>query len=540
MKQCVHQATELPCLFLKFIFFTLLCLQRHKDNKSKGIGTSGKLKFCYLFKQNSGFFTGKIIQFFLVLLMYPDKSDSATKHIVMIKKQLISKNPADGSAVAQYPYHTPAEICRIISLSDKAQKGWALTGPDIRSGHLIKLAAELRRGIDRYARLITLEMGKPVIQARAEVEKCALVCDYYADYGERFIANEYADTEAKQSYIAFRPLGVVLAVMPWNFPFWQVFRFAVPALMAGNAAVLKHASNVTGCALAIETIFRQAGFPDNLFRTLKISSSEVGSVIENRSVRAVTLTGSVPAGRAVAEKAGAELKKTVLELGGSDPYIIMEDADLDYAVPVCVNSRLINGGQSCIAAKRFIVVESLLEEFEKMFAAEMKNRKMGDPMNEQNDIGPQASESLRDKLHSQVEKSISKGARCLLGGSIPDRAGAWYPPTVLTDVGPGMPAYEEEIFGPVAAIIKARDDADAVRIANDSDFGLGSAVFTSDEGKGGEIAEKHLNAGCCFVNDLVRSDPRLPFGGTGHSGYGRELSHFGIREFTNIKTVYVK
>ena len=458
----------------------------------------------------------------------------------MIRKQLVSRNPANSSIVAEYPYHTPAETSHILSMSGKAQKSWSLTGFDMRSAHLKRLAAGLRSGIDSYARLMTLEMGKPIVQARAEVEKCAGVCEYYALNGERFLASEHIDTGASESYVAFMPLGVVLAVMPWNFPFWQVFRFAAPALMAGNGAVLKHASNVTGCAVAIEELFCDAGFPVDLFRTLRISSGEVAPVIENHIIRAVTLTGSVPAGSAVAAKAGAVLKKTVLELGGSDPYVILEDADLEYAVPVCVSSRLINGGQSCIAAKRFIVVEPRLEEFEKMFVAEMKTRKMGDPMDDQTDVGPQASESLRDELHGQVTKSISKGARCLLGGNVPDMAGAWYPPTVLTDVRPGMPVYEEEVFGPVAAIIRAVDETDAIRIANDSEFGLGAAVFTSGTARGREIAERHLDAGCCFVNDLVRSDPRLPFGGIAHSGYGRELSYFGIREFTNIKTVYVK
>jgi len=302
---------------------------------------------------------------------------------------------------------------------------------------------------------------------------------------------------------------------------------------------LKHASNVTGCALAIEDIFRKAGFPEDLFRTLKISSSKVAGVIENPIVKAVTLTGSVPAGRAVAEKAGAELKKTVLELGGSDPYLILEDADLEKAIPTCVNSRLINNGQSCIAAKRFIVVESRLEEFTRKFVEEMKTKTMGDPMDESYDLGPQARVDLRDELHDQVQRSIDKGANCLLGGEIPNKKGAWYPSTILADVQSGMAAYEEELFGPVAAIIKAENEEDAIRIANDSDFGLGAAVFTEDLEKGERIASRELNAGNCFVNSLVKSDPRLPFGGIKHSGYGRELSHFGIKEFVNIKTVYV-
>jgi succinate-semialdehyde dehydrogenase/glutarate-semialdehyde dehydrogenase len=310
--------------------------------------------------------------------------------------------------------------------------------------------------------------------------------------------------------------------------------------MAGNAGVLKHASNVTGCALAIEEIFREAGFPEHLFRTIKVPGKNMDSVIENPVIKAVTLTGSVPAGKAVAEKAGSLLKKTVMELGGSDPYLILDDADLDAAAETCATSRLINSGQSCIAAKRFIVEESVLDEFTDKFTAQMKSKTMGDPMNESSDIGPQARNDLRDELHEQVLISIKKGAKCILGGEIPDKKGAWYPPTILTDVSAGMPAYEEELFGPVAAIIKAKNEEDAIRIANDSKFGLGAAVFTEDEERGREIAAKKLNAGCCFVNQFVKSDPRLPFGGVLESGYGRELSHFGIREFVNIKTVYVK
>jgi succinate-semialdehyde dehydrogenase/glutarate-semialdehyde dehydrogenase len=335
-------------------------------------------------------------------------------------------------------------------------------------------------------------------------------------------------------------MGLVLAVMPWNFPFWQVFRFAAPALMAGNAGVLKHSSNVTGCALAIEQVFQEAGFPANLFRTLKISSGMVSRVIEHPRVRAVTLTGSGPAGRSVAGKAGQMLKKSVLELGGSDPYIILEDADLDIAVTACVTSRLINSGQSCIAAKRFIVVDAIRDEFEKRFVELMSRKKTGDPMDPQNDVGPQARNDLRDELHQQVVKSIDMGAKCLLGGEIPDSPGAFYPPSVLTGVKKGMPAYEEELFGPVAAIIAAGDETEAVSIANDSSFGLGAAVFTRDRVKGERIAANQLEAGCCFINDFVKSDPRLPFGGIKESGYGRELSHFGIQEFVNIKTVYQK
>jgi succinate-semialdehyde dehydrogenase/glutarate-semialdehyde dehydrogenase len=383
-------------------------------------------------------------------------------------------------------------------------------------------------------------MGKPINQSRAEVEKCAWVCSYYAENTERFLNDEMIRTDASKSFVTFRPLGVVLAVMPWNFPFWQVFRFAAPGLMAGNGGILKHASNVSGCALAIEDVFIKAGFPENIFRAILVPSSQMENVIKNEKVKAVTLTGSVPAGKSVARTAGSVLKKTVMELGGSDPYIILEDADLEFAADTCVTSRLINGGQSCIAAKRFIVVERVYDEFEKLFIENMKLKKMGNPFEEQIDLGPQASVKLRDELHDQVTKSIEMGAKLLIGGKIPEVKGAFYPPTILTEVKKGMPAYNEELFGPVAALIKANDENDAIRIANDTIFGLGAAVFTSDKIRGEKIAREKLNAGCCFVNDFVKSDPRLPFGGIKESGYGRELSKFGIREFVNIKTVYIK
>jgi len=452
---------------------------------------------------------------------------------------LQSINPVNEDLIKEYQEHTDSEIEEIVNKSEKAFNNWQSFDYSERAKLMNKAGDILRENIDEYAELMTREMGKPISGAKAEVEKCAWVCDYYAENGESFLEDEIIETDAQKSFVTYEPLGTVLAVMPWNFPFWQVFRFAVPGLMAGNAGLLKHASNVTSCALAIEDIFRKAGFPEDLFRTLKIGSSKVAGVIENPIVKAVTLTGSVPAGKAVAEKAGSELKKTVLELGGSDPYLILDDADLDKTVPTCVNSRMINNGQSCIAAKRFIVVESKLEEFTDKFVKEMKTKSMGDPMDDSFDLGPQAKVDLRDELHDQVQRSIDKGAKCLLGGEIHNKKGAWYPPTILSDVKPGMAAYEEELFGPVAAIISAKDEKEAVRIANDSVFGLGAAVFTEDVEKGERIAAKELNAGNCFVNSLVKSDPRLPFGGIKESGYGRELSHFGIKEFVNIKTVYV-
>ncbi|HXK93193.1 MAG TPA: NAD-dependent succinate-semialdehyde dehydrogenase, partial [bacterium] len=366
------------------------------------------------------------------------------------------------------------------------------------------------------------------------------VCEYYAENAEKFLAPEPAATEASKSYVTFQPIGVVLAVMPWNFPFWQVFRFAAPALMAGNAGVLKHASNVPGCALAIEQIFRDAGFPEHLFRSVLCGSREVAGIIENPRVRAATLTGSTPAGRAVGAKSGERLKKSVLELGGSDPYLILEDADLETAAATCAASRLINSGQSCIAAKRFIVVEPVAERFTELFVESMKAAKVGDPLDEDTQVGPQARHDLRDELHQQVVKTLEQGAKLVLGGEIPDGKGAYYPPTVLTNVKKGMVAYEEELFGPVASIITVRNEEEAIATANDSVFGLGAAVFTQDVARGERIAAEELDAGACFVNTFVRSDPRLPFGGVKESGYGRELAHYGIKEFVNIKTVYVR
>ena len=451
-----------------------------------------------------------------------------------------SINPATNEEIKTYPEMNKDQIDRIISESHNSFLNWHKTTFSQRAVLMKKAAEVLRLKKDKWAEVMTLEMGKPINQSRGEVEKCAWVCDYFAENAEKFLEDEIINSDASKSFVAYNPLGVILAVMPWNFPFWQVFRFAAPNLMAGNAGVLKHSSNVTGCALAIEEIFKEAGFPENLFRTLVISSKGIKSVIENKHVRAVTLTGSVPAGKAVASMAGSVLKKTVLELGGSDPYLILEDADLEKTADTCVASRLINGGQSCIAAKRFIVVEQVYDKFEKLFVERMKGKKMGDPFDENNYLGPQARDDLRDELHIQVTNSIKKGAKLLLGGEIPKRSGAYYPPTVLSEIVPGMPAYDEELFGPVAAVIKVKDEKEGIKIANDTSFGLGAAVFTSDVKRGERIAKEELQAGCCFVNEFVKSDPRLPFGGIKESGYGRELSAFGIKEFVNIKTVYVK
>jgi succinate-semialdehyde dehydrogenase/glutarate-semialdehyde dehydrogenase len=450
-----------------------------------------------------------------------------------------SINPATGQQIKSYDDMTPDEIQEAISKSHKTFLGWRQTAFSQRADHMRQAAALLREQANELAMLMAEEMGKPVKDGRAEAEKCAWVCEYYAEHAERFLQPETIATEASHSYVTFQPLGVVCAVMPWNFPFWQVFRFAAPALMAGNAAVLKHASNVPGCALAIEELFRHAAFPEHLFRTLLIGSRQMETVISHPLVRAVTLTGSMPAGQAVAKQAGSLIKKTVLELGGSDAYVILADADLDQAVEACVTGRLINGGQSCIAAKRFIVEAPIVEAFTERMVAQMQAISPGDPMEEATVLGPMARHDLRDELHGQVMATIAAGATCLLGGEIPSGIGAYYPPTVLTNVRKGMLAYHEELFGPVAAIITAPDEQSAIEIANDSEFGLGAAIFTRDVAKGERLAAEALEAGCCFVNAFVKSDPRLPFGGVKASGYGRELSHYGIKEFVNIKTVYV-
>jgi len=453
--------------------------------------------------------------------------------------RLRSVNPANGETWAEHDAMEPDEVRAVVDRVRVAQPAWAASSFAERGAVLRDVARRLRAEQEALSVLMAREMGKPLAEGRAEVEKCAWVCEHYAEHAEALLAPQPVPTDARRSYVAFRPLGVVLAVMPWNFPLWQVYRFAAPTLMAGNAGLLKHASNVTGCSLAIERIFHEAGLPQNVFRSLRIGSAAVADVIDHPAVAAVTLTGSTPAGRAVAARAGACLKKTVLELGGSDPYLILEDADLEAAVGICVRSRLINGGQSCIAAKRFILPASRRHECESLFVEEMSARRSGDPTEPGVDLGPLARRDLRDELHGQVEASIRAGARLLLGGRAPAGPGAFYPPTVLSGVVPGMPVYVEETFGPVAALIFVDSEEEAIRVANDTSFGLGAAVFTADVERGERIARDALRAGCCFVNDFVRSDPRLPFGGVGESGYGRELGALGILEFVNAKTVYV-
>lgn len=449
-------------------------------------------------------------------------------------------NPNDNSRISDYKVLTPDQIQTKIAETHEAFLIHSQSDFDFRKNCLKRLAENLRANVEELSKLMTVEMGKPIAQSRAEIEKCAWVCDYYFEKGERFLSDEEIQTDATKSFVTFQPLGIVLAVMPWNFPFWQVFRCAVPAILAGNGVLLKHSSNVMGSAIAIEKLFSQTGLTENIFQTLIIGASLVPNVIADARVKAVSLTGSTEAGKSVAEFAGKNLKKCVLELGGSDPYLILEDAEIDPAVEACVTSRLINGGQSCIAAKRFIVCEKVYDEFKEKFVLKMSEKKFGDPMDERNDLGPMAGIKLRDELHRQVLKSLEQGAIIELGGFVPERSGAYYPPTVLTNVDAMNIAFREELFGPVAPLIKVKDSEEAIRYANDTNFGLGAAVFTKDRAKGELIAKKKLNAGSCFVNAFVKSDPRLPFGGINDSGFGRELSFFGIREFVNIKTIFVK
>ena len=448
-------------------------------------------------------------------------------------------DPATATPGRSYPGHTPEEALEIAGRARSAFEGWRRTGIAERGAMMRRAAAVLRARRDEFAALMTDEMGKTLTEGLSEVEKCAGNCDFFAEHAAAFLADRPVDMGGPKAKVAFRPLGTILAVMPWNFPFWQVFRFAPPTLMAGNTAVLKHASNVPGCALAIEDVFREAGFPEDVFRTLLIPSRDVRAVIEGDAIAAVSLTGSVEAGRQVATQAGGVLKKCVLELGGSDAYIVLEDAHIEGAAEVAAAARMVNGGQSCIAGKRFIVVARVREAFEQALVRAMAPYQMGDPRQAATRLGPMQSVDARDHIHQQVAESVAKGARALVGGEVPNKPGAWYPATVLTDVRPGMPAHDEEVFGPVAAVIEARDEADAIRIANDSPFGLGSGVLTGDLERGERIATEELEAGMSFVNQNVRSDSRLPFGGVKHSGYGRECSDFGIHEFVNIKSVLV-
>lgn len=450
-----------------------------------------------------------------------------------------SVNPATGSLLATYEIHDETKVKKALQQAHKTYNEWRLFTLKERGAVLKKIAAQLRKEKQKLAELATAEMGKPIQQSLDEVEKCARTFEFYAKEGLKFLADEKVETDARKSYVSFQPLGVVLAIMPWNFPYWQVFRAMGPAIMAGNTMILKHASNVSGCALAIESVVKKAGAPKGLFQTLLLPSSQMKDLIAEPVISAVTLTGSTAAGKAVASVAASHIKKQVLELGGSDAYIVLEDADMTNAVQISVNGRLVNSGQSCVAAKRFVAVKAIRKEFEQQMVALMKAATFGDPMDRSNKIGPLARVDLRDTLHEQVQKSIAMGAKLLCGGYIPEGPGAFYPPTVLTNVKKGMPAYDEELFGPVAAIIDAKDEKDAIRIANDSIYGLGAGIFSKNRARAEQIAAKELQAGNCFVNAFVHSDPRLPFGGVKESGYGRELSIFGIREFVNVKTVFI-
>ncbi len=450
-----------------------------------------------------------------------------------------SVNPATGEEITRYASHSPDEVETRL---ERAESAFAINRErsfEDRARRLERAADLLEDQADEYGALMTREMGKPIDQAQAEAEKCAWVCRYYAEHAGDFLAEEPVETDARESYVAYEPLGPILAIMPWNFPFWQLFRFGAPALMAGNSVFLKHAPNVTGCALAMEELLQEAGFEEHEFQTLLIDEETVGDVLADRRVRAATLTGSVGAGKAVAQQAAAQVKPTVLELGGSDPFIVCDDADLDAAASVGCTARMQNNGQSCIAAKRFIVERSVADDFTERFIEHVESLDVGDPTDPHTDIGPMARKDLRDEVHDQVERAIGDGAVAAVGGHTLELDGFYYAPTVLTDVRPGTVAFKEEIFGPVASVVVADDTEHAVALANDTRFGLGGSVFTEDRNKGEQIA-RELEVGCAFVNEMTKSDPRLPFGGIKDSGYGRELSHHGIREFVNTKTVWIE
>lgn len=447
-------------------------------------------------------------------------------------------DPARNQQINEYSEHSEAEVQEKVQQVHICSKRWSRTEFEERSRCFSKMAELLKERTEEYAGLMSSEMGKPIKESRAEIKKCALVCEYYAENAESFLQDEVITSEGSESFVSFEPLGVVLGIMPWNFPFWQVFRFAVPTAMAGNGILLKHASNVSGSALAIEELFRQAGLPEDLFKVLLIGPDKVKAVIQDDRVHAVTLTGSEKAGMSVASIAGQALKKTVLELGGSDPFIVLEDAELDPCVEEAVTARMINGGQSCIAAKRFIVVESLLEKFCSSLKEKVQALKVGDPFSENTDVGPLAREDLLETLERQVQRSIQKGARLLYGGERIHGEGFFFPPTIVSMVKKGMPVYEEETFGPVFAVIPVKNESEAMAVANDSQYGLGASVWTRDLQKGKELA-RQLESGSVFINGKTVSNVRLPFGGIKKSGYGRELSHYGIKEFVNIKTIYV-
>lgn len=450
-----------------------------------------------------------------------------------------SINPATGETIQSYEEHTPAQVQAMIDDAHATFLSWSRTPLQQRKTLILKAVDVLLAKKESFGKIISMEMGKPLKEAVTEVEKCASAGKYFAENAESFLADQPIKTEYHKSYISFQPLGVIFGVMPWNFPFWQVLRYAFPSLMAGNTCLLKHASNTPGCALAIASIFKDAGLPEHCFQSLLIPGKRTEEVIANPKVAAVTLTGSTPAGSAVAALAGKYLKKTVLELGGSDAYLILHDADIEHAIKTIAPGRLLNCGQSCVSPKRLVVHESLKARFEQGMLDIFASVTMGDPFDPATTLGPMSRADLRDEIHQQVTQSIAQGARLLTGGTNPGGKSAFYPPTLLTDVKKGMTAYEEEIFGPVGVIISARDDDDAIRISQDSIFGLGGSIFTTDKERGERLARDHVQSGACFVNMMLRSDPRLPFGGIKQSGYGRELSSFGMHEFVNIKTIVV-
>jgi succinate-semialdehyde dehydrogenase/glutarate-semialdehyde dehydrogenase len=451
---------------------------------------------------------------------------------------LRSIDPATGRELASFPEAEEAALDSALARAWTARHAWRDAGLGIRSALMRSVAGVLRTDRSRYAALLTSEMGKPIVEAEAEIEKCAWTANWFAENGARLLTDEPIESTATESYVRFQPLGVILAVMPWNFPFWQAFRAGLPALTAGNAMLLKHSSNVPQSALAIEEVFREAGVPEGVFQTLMIGSAAVERIISDHRVAGVTLTGSETAGSLVAEAAGRALKKTVLELGGSDPFVVLADADLKQAASVACRARNQNNGESCIAAKRFIVEEPLADEFEQLFTSAVAALKVGNPMDRANHVGPLARQDLVDELERQVNESVRLGARTLTGGKRIPGDGYYFEPTVLANVRPGMPAYHEETFGPVAAVIRVKDAEDALRVANDTDFGLGSNIWTSDIERAKQLAER-VEAGLVFINGMVASDARLPFGGVKRSGYGRELSEYGIKEFTNIQTVWI-
>jgi succinate-semialdehyde dehydrogenase/glutarate-semialdehyde dehydrogenase len=451
---------------------------------------------------------------------------------------MLSINPATGQIIQSFSTWQTDAIDTVLSQVESAQTGWALLSFEQRSVYMRKLAEIFRQRRDHYANLINDEMGKLLKEARAEIDKCALGCEHYAAYAKTYLADEDIASDASRSLVIYQPLGTLFCIMPWNFPFWQLIRAAAPAMMAGNTVVLKHASNVPRCALALEEAFREAGFPENTFRTLMITAAQAETVIADPRIAAITLTGSSTAGRSVAAIAGQHLKKCVLELGGSDPFIVLDDADLECTVAQAVTARFQNMGQSCIAAKRFILVDAIADSFVRHFKTGVDQLRSGDPKAESTSIAPMARTDLRDNLHAQVKRSLAMGAILLTGGEFIGAQGAYYAPTILDHVRPGMPAFDEELFGPVAALVRVKNAEEAIQLANHTSFGLAGSVWTRDTTRGEAIA-RQIQAGCTFVNGVVKSDPRLPFGGIKESGFGRELCYHGIREFVNIKTVWV-